>query len=102
MMGVGLLLYLVKHSHPGISNSARELSKVAAGATEGHFESLLRTIKYVIGTEDLGLLLQPKGKNDCYYLGGTSDSVYAGDPHTRISVYGYVLYFCGTPIAWKP
>jgi hypothetical protein len=30
-----------------------------------------------------------------------SDSEYAGDPDTRVSVYGYVLYFCGAPIAWK-
>jgi hypothetical protein len=34
-------------------------------------------------------------------LEGVSDSEYAGDKDTRISVYGYVLYFCGAPIAWK-
>jgi hypothetical protein len=34
-------------------------------------------------------------------LEGISDSDFAGDPDTRISVYGYVLYFCGAPIAWK-
>jgi hypothetical protein len=34
-------------------------------------------------------------------LEGISDSEYAGDPDTRISVYGYVLYFGGAPIAWK-
>jgi hypothetical protein len=30
-----------------------------------------------------------------------SDSEYAGGPDTPISVYGYVLYFCGAPTAWK-
>jgi len=34
-------------------------------------------------------------------MGGISDSEYAGDKDTRISVYGYILYFCGAPIAWK-
>jgi hypothetical protein len=34
-------------------------------------------------------------------LEGIYDSEYAGDPDTRISVYGYVLSFCGAPIAWK-
>jgi hypothetical protein len=34
-------------------------------------------------------------------LEGISDIEYAGDPDTRIKVYGYVLYFCGAPIAWK-
>jgi hypothetical protein len=32
-MGVGMLLYLLKHSCPYISNSVRELTKVADGAT---------------------------------------------------------------------
>jgi hypothetical protein len=67
-MGVGMLLYLVKHSRPEISNSVRELSNVADGATEAHFKPLLRTIKYVLGTEDHGLLLQPSFNNDGFYL----------------------------------
>jgi hypothetical protein len=100
-MGVGMLLYLVKNSRPDISNSVRELSKVADGANEAHFKALLRTIKYVIDTEHLGLLLQPKMNEDGFYLEGFSDSEYAGDPDTRISVYGYVLYLCGSPIAGK-
>jgi hypothetical protein len=74
---------------------------VAHGATEGHFKALLRTIKYGMGTEDLGLLLQPKLNQDSFYLEGISYSKHAGDPDTQISVYGYVLYFCGALIAWK-
>jgi hypothetical protein len=92
-MGVGLFLNLVKHSCPDTSNSVRELSKVVDGATEGHFKALLRTIKYVLGTEDHGLLLQPKFNNDGFYLEGITDSEYVGDPDTRISDYGYGLYF---------
>jgi hypothetical protein len=67
-MGVGILLYLVKHSRPDISNLVRELSNVADGATEAHFKELLRTVKYVIDTEHLGLLLQPKFNEDGFYL----------------------------------
>jgi hypothetical protein len=43
--GVGMLLYLVKHSRPDISNAVRELSKVADGATEAHWKKLMRAIK---------------------------------------------------------
>ena len=32
---------------------------------------------------------------------GISDSEFAGDKDTQISVYGYILYFCGAPISWK-
>jgi hypothetical protein len=96
-----MFLYLVKHSCPDISNSVRDLSKAADGATENRFKALLRTLKYVLGTEDHGLRLPPKFNNDGFYLEEKSDSEYAGYPDTRISVYGYVLYFCGAPIAWK-
>jgi hypothetical protein len=34
-------------------------------------------------------------------LEGIYDSKYSGDPVTRISVFGDVLYFCGAPITWK-
>jgi Reverse transcriptase (RNA-dependent DNA polymerase) len=42
--GVGMLLYLVKHSRPDISNATRELSKVGDGATQAHWKQLLRAI----------------------------------------------------------
>jgi hypothetical protein len=74
---------------------------VADGATEAHFIALLRTVMYVMDTENLGLLLQPKLNQDGFNLEGISDSEYTGDPDTRISVYGYVLYCCGAPIGWK-
>lgn len=99
--GVGMLLYLVKHSRPDLSNAVRELSKVADGATEAHWKSLMRTIQYVFQTPNFGLRIQPKHHKRLFYLEGLSDSEYAGDKDTRISVYGYQLYFCGAPIAWK-
>jgi hypothetical protein len=72
-MGVGMLLYLVKHSRPHIANPIRELSKVADGETEAHFKALLHTVKYVMEPENLGLPLQPKLNQDGYYLEGISD-----------------------------
>ena len=30
-----------------------------------------------------------------------SDSDFANDKDTRYSVYGYIIYFCGVPVAWK-
>ena len=50
--GVGMLLCLVKHSRPEISNAVRELTKVVDGATPGHWKAMNRAIKYVIDTEN--------------------------------------------------
>jgi Reverse transcriptase (RNA-dependent DNA polymerase) len=99
--GVGMLLYLVKHSRLDIANAVRELSKVADGANLARWKALLRAIKYVLDTEFLALKIKPKRSNTLFYLEGVSDSDYAGDRDTRVSVYGYIIYFCGAPIAWK-
>ena len=99
--GVGMLLYLVKHSRPDIANAVRELTKVLGTATIGHHKAMLRTIKYVLETENWGLRLKPETKGGMFALRGLCDSEHCGDRETRISVYGYILEFCGAPIAWK-
>ena len=48
--GVGMLLFLVKHTRPDLSNSTCKLSKVMDKATEGHMKELCRVIKYAIDT----------------------------------------------------
>ena len=99
--GVGMLLYLVKHSRPDISNATRELSKVGDGATEAHWKQLLRAIKYTINTKNKALKMKPKKQDNMFYLEGISDSSFGEDKDTRISVFGYVVYFCGAPVATK-
>ena len=97
-----MLLYLVKHSRPDIANAVRELSKVADGATPGHWKALIRVVKYILDTSNLALKIKPKMQTEhLFHMEGISDSEYGSDKDTRISVYGYIIYFCGAPIAWK-
>jgi hypothetical protein len=99
--GVGMLLYLVKHTRLYLANSVRELSKVADGATMAHWKFLLRCIKYVITTENLALKVKHNKLEGMAELEGISDSDYGADQETRISVFGWNLYFCGASISWK-
>jgi hypothetical protein len=111
--GVGMLLYLVKHSRFDISNSVRELSKVADGATKEHWKLLLRNIKYVITTGYLALKLKPNANTFNFFmegtqtedkgltLGGTTDSEFGENLDCCISVFGYNIYFCEAIITWK-
>jgi hypothetical protein len=96
-----MLLYLVKHSRPDISNATRELSKVADGATEAHWKQLLRAIKYTVTTKNKALRIKPKLSDNMFHLEGISDSSFGEDKNTRLSVFGYVVYFCGAPVATK-
>ena len=52
-------------------------------------------------TKDLGLKMVPTLHEGIWHLEAFSDSDFANDKETRISVYGYVIYFCGVPVAWK-
>ena len=48
---VGMLLYLVKHSHPDLINATRESSKANYGANPRACKELLQMIKYVLDKE---------------------------------------------------
>ena len=61
MSGIGSLLYLVKHSRPGLSNAVCELSKCMDKANMIHYKALLRAIKYIIDTKDYYYQVKPYG-----------------------------------------
>lgn len=100
--GVGMLLWLTKHSRPDIANAVREASKVMDGATEAHYKYMLKIIKYVVETKTRKLKLQPEViKQGEWYLKAFSDSDYSGDKDTRKSVSGFMIYLMGAPVAWR-
>ena len=51
--GVGMLLYLVKHTRPNIANPGCELSKCLDGPSPAAYKEMLRVVKLVIDTKDL-------------------------------------------------
>ena len=100
--GVGTLLYLSKHSRPDITNPVMELSKSMDGASLAHVaEQMYRVINFVVETNTLGLRMVRIFKDGIWKMEALSDSDFANDKDTRYSVYGYIIYFCGVPVAWK-
>ena len=101
--GVGMLLYLVKHSRPDIANCVRELTKGMSSAPPHAYKEMLRVIKHVLDTHGLGLKIFPiifKGKI-VWHLLVYSDSDWAGDKANRKSISGFIFFFCGVPIMWR-
>ena len=92
-----MLLYLVKHSHPNLANMTRVLSKVNDCANK----ELLRVIKYVVDTKNLGLKIEPTGNSkEPHEIICFSDSDHAGDPVSRRSISGFILNVLGIPVSW--
>ena len=100
--GVGMLLYLVKHSRPDLANPIRELSKVLDGPNGKSWGEMCRIIKYVLDTKNMSLRIKPIG-NDINNMEmiAFSDSDWAADRETRISVSGFIIYLNGVAISWK-
>ena len=98
-----MLLYLVKHSRPDISNAVRELSKCMDRADYDAFKELRRVVKYVLDTPDYGLKIEPKVDNENmeWNLIVYSDSDWAGDKENRMSITGFIIFAHGVPITWK-
>ena len=101
--GVGMLLYLAKHTRPDISNAVRELSKVLDAPGVTAWKELKRVIKYVINTKEMALRIKPEKQqvNDMWQMVAFSDSDWGNDRESRKSISGYILYLCGVPISWK-
>ena len=92
---------MTKHSRPDIANAVHELSKSMDGASKLPFREMLQDIKFILDTKDLSLKIVLTLHNGIWQLEAFSNSDFANDKETRISVYGYVIYFCGVPVAWK-
>jgi hypothetical protein len=98
--GTGMLLYCIKHSRPDISNAVRELSKCLSRPNGAAYKEMLRIIKYVYDTPELGLRMEPEIKDE-WEVKVFSDSDWAGDKDTRKSVSGYLLFVCNVPVCWR-
>ena len=101
MSGVGTLLYLTKHSRPDICNPVRELSKTMDAPAPIHLKKMFKVIRHVLSTKGYGLKFELRKDMIKWALKALSDSDFASDKETRISVFGYIIYFCGIPIAWR-
>jgi hypothetical protein len=59
---IGTLIYLANSCRPDIANAVRFLSTFVVTYTQFHVDSVLRVIKYLEGTSDLGVLLHNSGE----------------------------------------
>ena len=99
--GVGTLLYLTKHSRPDISNAVRELSRTMDAPAPVHLKEMYKVIRHVLSTKGYELKFELRKDMIKWVLKALSDSDFASDKETRISVFGYIIYFCGVPISWR-
>ena len=99
--GVGTLLYLTKHSRPDICNPVRELSKTMDAPAPVHLKEMYKVIRHVLSIKGYGFKFELRKDMIKWALKTLSDSDLASDKERRISVFGYIIYFCGIPNALR-
>ena len=98
--GVGTLMYLI-NSRPDIWNPVRKLPKTMDAPAPVHMKEMTKLIRLVISTKDYGLIFELMKDIKKWALKALSDSDFASENETRIRIFGYIIYFCGIPIAWR-
>ena len=103
---VGMLLYLCGHSRPDIAFAVHQCARYTFEPKRSHEVALLRIGRYLKGTLDKGLILNPTESFsiDCY-----PDADFAGlwgyekpdDPHCVRSRTGYIITLAGCPVLWR-
>ena len=78
--GVGLILYLLKHPRPELSNAIRELSKCMDKSNMNQYKTLLHAIKYMIDTKHYSYQVKPdRNLNGTWEIHVYSDTDKSGN-----------------------
>jgi hypothetical protein len=93
-------MYMMQWSHPDTFNAVRRLAWYMTAPREAPFQALMTLIRYVISTENRGLVLVPKEKWSPKYMlliHGRSDSDYTRNTDEYISISNGRVFMNGAP-----
>ena len=94
---VGMLLYLIKHLHPGVA-----IMTANNGANPAAYKELLCVLKYILDTKNLVLKIEPvSNSKEPWEIICFGDSYYAGYMVSRGSISVFILYILDVPVSWQ-
>ena len=96
---IGSLSYAAVCTRPDIATAVNKLAQFCQNPGEAHWKAVKQVLRYLRGTEDLGLTYNFKGQTELV-LHGITDADWGGCLDTRRSTTGYVFYLNDAPISW--
>lgn len=94
---IGSLLHLINFTWPDIAYAVCRLSRYTHCPGSGHWEALVRVLRYLRGTMNFGILYSGFSA----VLEGYSDANWVSDSDETKSTSGYVFTLGGGAITWK-
>jgi hypothetical protein len=98
LAAVGALLYLSTYTRPDISFSVSVLARHSHRPSIRHWNGVKHLLRYLRGTEDLGLLYTQGGTSE---ITGYADAGFRSDEVSGKSQTGYIFLKNNAPIVWK-
>jgi hypothetical protein len=100
---IGGLMYIATWCRPDIAYAVGVLSRFTNKCNVLHWHAAKRVVKYLYGTQNMGIQLGGRGVKDKNGLKLTlyTDADWAGDTDTRKSTTGYLLLLGNSPVCWK-
>jgi hypothetical protein len=102
---IGKLNFLEKSTRPDIAYAVHQCARFSQSPRESHTEAATRICKYLLGSRDKGLILNPTDHSfECYadadFCGLWEHASCLEDPSTAKSRTGYVILYAGCPLIW--
>ncbi|XP_022144023.1 uncharacterized protein LOC111013815 [Momordica charantia] len=94
---IGALQYLT-NTRPDIAYIVNHLSQFLKQPTDIHWQAVKRVLRYLSGTKDMGLHIQP---NDTVSLTAYSDVDWTSNIDDRKSIAAYCVFFGNTLVTWS-
>ena len=102
---VGMLGYLQSSTRPDISMATHQCARFNNNPMLSHERSIRRIGKYLLGTQDKGIIFKPdisKGI-ECYVdadFSGNWNAIDSEDSENVLSRSGFIIFYAGCPIHW--
>ncbi|KAL7563769.1 hypothetical protein ACA910_020453 [Epithemia clementina (nom. ined.)] len=103
---IGKLNFLEKSTRPDISYAVHQCARFSESPKESHAKAVKLIGRYLLGTRNKGIILQPDGSKsfecwaDADFSGNWKKQTAHKDPMTSKSRSGWIITFAGCPITW--
>jgi len=101
---IGSMNYLAQTTRPDISFAVHQCARFCANPKKVHFTAVKRIVRYLIATQDKGLILNVQEPIvECFAdadFAGSWDNTDPEDPENVKSRSGHIIKFAGCPIHW--
>ncbi|KNZ55400.1 hypothetical protein VP01_2694g2 [Puccinia sorghi] len=97
----GMLNYLACRTRPDLASAVSILSRFNQRPGIQHWKEVLHVWKYLQGTKDMGLLLEPRSSDLEERIQFYTDATWAEDQETRLSQSGSIAFWKACPISWN-